>query len=306
MNFLIIILFVGIGWLVKTQGWLSKRVILLINQYVIFVCLPAIALLKIPQLSINFNLAYPILMAWLLIPVVFVLVNWVASKYRWNTETIGCLLMLTCFGNTSFVGFPIIQAFHGEQALAYAVVYDQLGSFLGLAVVGNFFIAKYSTKNGSHESKLPIKSLVKKVISFPPFIALIVAFGFGDFFSGDTLVQVFSLIAKTLVPATMFLVGLHFEFRLSSEHYKPLAWVLVIKMFSLPVIAFVILNTFQQQGLSAQVTLMESAMPPMVTASILAIHANLRPSLAAAAVGYGLLLSVFSMPLVYWFGLLLK
>jgi Flp pilus assembly pilin Flp len=35
----------------------------------------------------------------------------------------------------------------------------------------------------------------------------------------------------------------------------------------------------------------------------MAIHANLSPRLAAAAVGYGLLLAIVSIPMVYWLGL---
>ena len=301
MSFLIIIIFVTAGWLSKQYRWLNKKQTNLINQYVISVCLPSIALLKIPQLQLEWSLFFPMFMGWLLIPFLSFIIYLLAKHYRWSGETVGCLLLLTCFGNTSFVGFPIIQSFYGDDALAYAIVYDQLGSFLSLAIVGNFFVAKYSVQpGGQHLGHIRVKELMIKVLLFPPFIALIIAFLLDGIYLNEVADSGLSLIGKTLVPATMFLVGLHFEFKLPKKHYIPLAWALATKMLIAPIIAFSILIVFQQSGISSRVTFMEAAMPPMVTASILAIHAKLSPQLASAAVGYGLILAIVVMPLIYW------
>ena len=51
-------------------------------------------------------------------------------------------------------------------------------------------------------------------------------------------------------------------------------------------------------GDMARTTVLESAMPSMVTAGALAISHNLAPRLAAAMVGYGLLLSLLTLP--FW------
>jgi predicted permease len=45
---------------------------------------------------------------------------------------------------------------------------------------------------------------------------------------------------------------------------------------------------------------LESAMPPMITAAALAISHNLAPRLAAAMVGYGILLSLATLPAWTW------
>lgn len=300
MSFLIIILFIAMGWLSKTKAWLSDTQIGVINQYVISICLPAIALLKIPKLQIELSLIFPMFMGWMLIPVLFLIIVGLSKKYHWSKATTGCLLLLTCFGNTSFVGFPIIQAFYGDSALAYAVVYDQLGSFLGLAIVGNFFIARYAHSSQDTTTKQKVVALSKKVLLFPPFIGLVIAFLFGEVYLTASVEIVLSTIATTLIPTTMFLVGLHFEFRLPKRYYSPLFWGLFTKMLVAPCLAFIILKSFQQSGVAAYVTLMEASMPPMVTASILAIYAKLSPQLAAAAVGYGLVVAVAVMPMIYW------
>ena len=49
-------------------------------------------------------------------------------------------------------------------------------------------------------------------------------------------------------------------------------------------------------GAMLQVNVLESAMPTMITAGALAIAHNLAPRLAAALVGYGILLSLVTLP----------
>lgn len=314
MNFLIIIIFVSLGWAAKYYSWAKEKHTILINRYVISICLPAIILLKIPQLIIDHSVIFPIIMAWLLIPIGAVFVLILARLYDWSREIIGCLLLVVCFGNTSFVGFPIIQAFYGDQALGYAVIYDQVGSFLSLAIIGNFFLAKYaiesdgsSSIHNKRQNKVhPITPFLTKVFSFPPFIALIVAFLIGDYHFPQVIQNSFWLISLTLVPATMFLVGCHFQLKIPAELTRPLGWAIAIKMLIVPAFALLLLLLFEQHGLYSQVTFMESAMPPMVTASILAIHAKLAPKLAAAAVGYGLVFAVFMVPIVYLVSYLIK
>ncbi|MCY1458728.1 hypothetical protein D9M71_761360 [compost metagenome] len=49
-----------------------------------------------------------------------------------------------------------------------------------------------------------------------------------------------------------------------------------------------------------QVNVLESAMPTMITAAALAISHRLAPRLAAALVGYGILLSLLTLPAWVW------
>ncbi len=48
-----------------------------------------------------------------------------------------------------------------------------------------------------------------------------------------------------------------------------------------------------------QVSIFEAGMPPMVSAGVLAILANLSPALTAALVGIGIVLSFATLPILY-------
>ena len=296
INFILIAIFLSLGALFKSRRWLPDSASLRLNQFVIFVCLPAIVLIKIPQLQIESQLLLPSLLPWIMVLVSVAIVLIVAKLNSWSRSVTGCLMMICCFGNTSFFGFPMVRAFFGENGLPYAVVYDVLGSFLSLAIVGNLILAIYSGEQFSWIASL------KRVITFPPFLAIIVALAVKNMVYPSWLENSFLAIGYLLVPTTMFLVGMHLSLKVPREILKPLQFGLLSKLVLLPLIAYsaVTMSLGNQLDLIQQVSLFESAMPPMVTASVMAIHANLEPKLAASAVGIGLFISCVTLPLWFW------
>lgn len=65
----------------------------------------------------------------------------------------------------------------------------------------------------------------------------------------------------------------------------------------MPAFALWLVPLLGLHGDMARTVVLESAMPSMITAGALAIAHNLAPRLAAAMVGYGLLLSLLTLPL---------
>ncbi|HAI80845.1 MAG TPA: transporter, partial [Chryseobacterium sp.] len=64
----------------------------------------------------------------------------------------GALIMCAGFGNTSFVGIPVIQSLFGENGLKTVMLVDQPGSFVALSTVGIAVANYYSgTKNSVAE-----------------------------------------------------------------------------------------------------------------------------------------------------------
>jgi len=81
---------------------------------------------------------------------------------------------------------------------------------------------------------------------------------------------------------------------------KPLAVGLMLKLVILPALALPLALLFGLHDDLLQVNVLESAMPTMITAGALAIAHNLAPRLAAALVGYGILLSLVTLPAWVW------
>jgi len=294
-NFLITITFLLIGMALKRIPDFPDETGNILNLFVIYISLPALVLLKIPELVFSKNLLVPAFMPWGMLLFSFVLIQILSRLLKWERATTGCLLLLIPLGNTSFLGIPMVKAFFGDNAIPYALLYDQLGSFLALATYGSLILAFY----GTGKSKPTIESVVKKVISFPPFIALVLAFILKAFPYPPVAVSLLKILASTLVPLVMIAVGFQLTLRLSREVTSQLCIGLSIKLIAAPLAALLLCKLAGLEGEAVQVSIFEAGMPPMVSAGALAILANLSPPLTAALVGIGIILSFATLPMLY-------
>jgi len=98
----------------------------------------------------------------------------------------------------------------------------------------------------------------------------------------------------------MLAVGLTIQLRLSRAELAPLAVGLLLKLLVLPAVALPLSWAFGLQGDMLRVNVLETAMPTMITAAALAISHRLAPRLAAAMVGYGIVLSLLTLPAWVW------
>ena len=266
-----------------------------LNLFVIYISLPALVLLKIPELVFSKNLLVPAFMPWVMLLFSCALILILSRLLKWARATTGCLLLLIPLGNTSFLGIPMVKAFFGDNAIPYALLYDQLGSFLALATYGSLILALY----GTGDSKPTLVNVVKKIISFPPFIALVLAFILKTFSYPPIAVSLLKILASTLVPLVMIAVGFQLTLRLNRKVTSQLCIGLSIKLIAAPMAALFLCKIAGLEGEAVQVSIFEAGMPPMVSAGALAILANLSPALTAALVGIGIILSFATLPMLY-------
>lgn len=294
-NFAITITFLLIGVALKRLPDFSDETGNVLNLLVIYISLPALVLLKIPELVFSKNLLVPALMPWGMLLFSCALILFLSKLLKWERATTGCLLLLIPLGNTSFLGIPMVKAFFGDQAIPYALLYDQLGSFLALATYGSLILALYGTRGGNPT----IKSVLKKVVSFPPFIALVLAFLLKVFPYPPIAVNLLKILASTLVPLVMIAVGFQLTLQLDRKVTSQLCIGLSIKLIVAPVTALFLCKIVGLEGEAVQVSIFEAGMPPMVSAGALAILAKLSPTLTAALVGIGIVLSFVTLPMLY-------
>lgn len=297
-NFIAIGGYLLIGLLLQRFHQFPQNTGQVLNAYVIYVALPALVLQKIPDLQFSTELIIPALLPWVLLALTAPLILWIAKRCDWSRSVTGALLIVVPLGNTSFVGFPMIEAFFGEAGLPYAVLYDQLGSFLALAVYATIIAAIYSSDPADGNIQRPgAWQITKRILFFPPFIALILALALKTVDYPSVAQNFIDSLAVTLVPVIMVAVGFQLKFRLPRHERKPLVFALAVKLALTPLIALALLWPFGMDELVVQVSIMEAAMPAMISAGALAIMAGLAPTLAAAIVGYGVLLCFVTLPL---------
>jgi hypothetical protein len=297
-SFVLVLVYLVIGALLRKLPQFPQDTGLVLNQYVLFVALPALVLQKIPLLEFSSQLWLPAITPWVLLLIVAALVILAGKIWHFEKTTVGALLVVLPLGNTSFLGFPMVEAFFGDKALPYAMIYDQAGSFLALATYSTILAAWYNPNAATPNAA----QIIKRVLTFPSFIALMLALSLKSFSYPEFFSLVLDSLAATLVPVIMIAVGFQFRLQLDNKDAKPLIFALGVKLFLMPVLALGFLSLFKPDALLLQVVVFEAAMPPMVSAGAIAMGAGLALRLVPALVGLGLLLSFISLPL--WYALL--
>ena len=189
----------------------------------------------------------------------------------------------------------MITAFFGEEFVQYGIVYDQLGSFIALSTFGTFVLAKYQ-----QDHKATSVDVIKKIITFPAFIALMASLLLRIIPYPQPLAACFDHIGDSLVPVVMVAVGLQLKIKLPGRYVLPFCHGLLVKLILAPLVALALIKSFGMGHDAALIAVFEAGMPPMVTGGALALAAGFAPELAAALVGWGILLSFFTLTGVYF------
>ncbi|AXJ01842.1 hypothetical protein CYPRO_2600 [Cyclonatronum proteinivorum] len=288
-----------IGVLLRRVKDFPENTPMVLNQFLIYISLPALALIYIPQISLTNELLIAVSTSWLVLGFALIIIPLLGKWMDWSRGTVGCLLLTAGLGNTSFVGFPVIEALYGAEALKIALMVDQPGSFVAVSTAGIIIACTYSS------TALRKRDIARKVLLFPPFITFILALGMNmaGIQAQDIPLEVLERLGATLAPIALTSVGMQLSFSLKKEFIKPLvsglSYKLLIAPFLLTILFIFILGG---SGDIVKVSIMEAAMAPMITGSILAIMYGLNPQLAAQMVGIGVPLSFVT--LYGWYKLL--
>ncbi|MBT8348018.1 MAG: AEC family transporter [Sulfurovum sp.] len=295
-NFILIVLAIGIGYGLNRLRIFPEEAANILNQFVILISLPAMILLQIPKLTLSMDIMTPVIIAWSVMILTAMFTLFISAKLHFSKEVTGALMLVAVLTNSSFLGIPIINAYLGDEALPFILVYDQLGTFLALATYGIFVVANYSNR-----SEINVQIMAVKILTFPPFISLVIALFLICTPFPDVISKVLETLANTIVPIALVAVGLQLQLKLSGHEIKPFATALFIKLIISPMIALVIVKIAGWTNLAASVSVMEAGMAPMITAGAMASLSGLAPRLSSAIVGYGILISFFTTAILFKF-----
>ncbi|HBK56029.1 MAG TPA: malate permease [Xanthomonadales bacterium] len=293
--FALIVAMLALGMLLGRTGTLDATGADALNRVVLYICLPAAVLRYAPQLTLEPTLLGVVAVPWLLLVPIVPLIVWLGGRMAWRRDQTAALLVLVLLGNTSFIGYPLIRALLGDGALPYAVVYDQFGSFLIISSYGLYVLARYS---GEHRPSPG--EIARRVLRFPPFIALLLAFSVMPAEPPEFIANGLQKLADALPLLAMLAIGVTLRLRLPTSERQPLAIGLVLKLAIMPGLAWLLAIALGLPELMLRAAVLESAMPPMVTAAALVIAHRLAPALASAMIGYGIAAALLTVPAWAW------
>jgi predicted permease len=274
------------GYVAHRVGRLPDNAAEVLNRFVIDICVPATVLRLVPKMSVSPALAVLIVVPWALAGLAYVTARLAQRMFGLDRSHTTALFLATALGNTSFLGFPLCGGLLGENSIPFAVVYDQLGSFLLLSTVAP--LALGSVSGGA---RVTPRELARRVLLFPPFVALLIALL--PLPRPAALEPVLIAAAAPLVPLAMFAVGLKLRF---SPPRPRRVFALGLGLFVFPCVAWGLARALGAQGLVLKVAVLETAMPTMITAGALMMAHGVAIELAAAFVSWGLIFSLLTVP----------
>lgn len=294
-NFLLIGICVLLGILFRRIKAFPADTAQTLNMFALYLSLPAVILLKVPQMRLSGETLVVALIPWTMLLLSVGLVLGAARLWHWSRPVTGVLLLVVPLGNTSFMGVPMIQAFFGAAGIPYLIVYDQIGTMLIFASYGSLILALYG-RDGAAD----LVSITRRALLFPPTVALIVGLALHGWPYPAPLTRVLEVIATTLTPLVMTAIGFQMTLRLRPTTLAPLGTGLAIKLLVAPLCALLLCRLLGLHGLAIDVAILEAGMPPMVTASALAVAAGMNAELAVALAGLGIIAAFVTLPLLFW------
>ena len=262
-----------------------------LNWWVINIALPALVLDLVPRVHFESQFWFLTVSNWLVFIGAALLFAALGRLLGWSRARIGALTLVGGLGNTAFVGFPIIEALRGKEGLSLAVIGDQTGCFTALTVGGVAVTALYAGR------QMRPWQVVRQIVLFPAFLALLAGVALGA--AGDPLPLLHALcgrLAATLVPLALFSVGLQQRIRLPRTSLPAIGYGIAWKLLLAPALCYLLGRATGVSGLVLAVGVLQAAMPPMISAGILAEQYGLEPTLARAVLGIGILLSLLTVP----------
>jgi predicted permease len=196
ISLLVACIFIGIG--LRMSRLIPESAPASLNGFIIHVSLPALIVLQIHSVTLKPQLLVSVAMPWIMFGLAVGFFYLLSRWFNFSRATTGALMLSGGLANTSFIGLPMIEAFFGKSDMGTGILIDQLGSYMVLNTLGITIAALYSAGSTSGSA------ILKRIIVFPPLLALIVAFMLMPFYLPAWLSDILKRLSDTLVPLASF------------------------------------------------------------------------------------------------------
>lgn len=294
-NFYLLAICFCLGVLFKKYRLLPESTPKVLSGFIMYISLPSLVLYHVHEIKISNEIFFPAIMPWLVFGLGFILFL-TLYKIKFISFKVSICLMLTAgLGNTSFVGFPLLESYLGKEALGFGIISDQFGTFLALSFPG-IILASVAEKGD-----WDFNFLIQRIIRFAPMYALVFAFLLRPIEYPDDLKILLIRLGDTLSPLALVSVGYLLDIKHFKGYEKVICIGLIFKLVFSPLLIYVLFKPFDLNTLMFQTTVLEAGMAPMVTSSIVAIEKEIEPQLAAIMLGFGIPLSFLTTGIIYFF-----
>lgn len=287
-----ILLFVGYG--MKKIRVLQPSNADVLNTVVIYITLPAfvfnaiygyhqpisLSIIKVPLAGV-LVIAFVVLLAYLF-----------GKLLKFENRVIAGLLLAAGFGNTGFLGYPVVQAaFSEKSALFTAVLYDAMAMALPLYTIGMVIATGFVGEKFD-------RSQIKRVLLLPQILAIPITLLLRPFALPEPLIEAMKYLGNGTVPLVMISLGLSLSAKSLKGYTLPVVVACVLKLAVLPFFTFFAAKYSGISGTVSHVMVLESGMPTAMMAGVLVSKFGKCGQYVAGTIFISTMLSLITIPLI--------
>ena len=283
------------GVVLRRVGVLSKAHADKLLRVVVYVGLPMLIFASISRVQLSYELSFLPLAAGLILLLTWPLVTLLGRWLHLPRPTLGVFVIGPMTMNMAFV-FPFTIVVWGADGFALAALFD-----FGNAIIILTLVYALSCWYGADQSHWQV--VVKKMVSFPPFIALFFALlaNITSVPLAGNVLDVIHEIGRVIILLVPLALGVYFTPRMPDGKAVLSAVTLRIGVGFLFGLFWV--EVFQLEGLMRAVVLLGATAPVGFNVLVFASQHHLNKEFAASIASVSMLLALFYLPLLlYWLG----
>lgn len=214
-----------------------------------------------------------------------------ARALRLDRRTTGGLMLAAAFGNTGFLGYPMVAAAfsHDPRAMPTAVMFDELAMSIMLNSVGVAIASCFGGASFEWNSLLDF-------LRNPLFPSTVVSLALRNAYVPPTIMKTLGFLAAGTVPLAMISIGLSLSARSMKKYPAAFGAACALKMLTMPVLMYFISPLVGVTGVIRQVAVIECAVPTAVIAGVIAGRYDANEEFVAGAIFVSTLLGIAVIP----------
>jgi malate permease and related proteins len=275
-----ILLLVGVGITLRATGVLKRGDAKALNGVIIYAALPALIFSVVAKTTLSIDLARAVGVAWA-VSLVGIGLAWALTRLmRLPDKLAGGFIVAAAFGNTGYLGYPVVRALLGDRWLPPAVFFDVFGTVAVMLVVAIPIAAYY----GEHDEGGV--NILREVLTFPAVIAMLLGLAF-QFVPvpapvSATVVEWTGFAGTIAAPLIMISLGVSLDFGAFKGASVRLGALTGVKLLVLPALAVGFAWLLGDHS-AVRMLAMEAGMPTALLALIVSQRFKLDAEFVAVA-----------------------
>ena len=291
---IVLFIYIVIGFIAAKCRIIDDDTVKKVNKVLLYVGQPAMIISSVLNSELSMGLGDIVLLFCLamLMQSILVAIGFATTPlYVRKKEDRGLFRFMIAFGNTGFMGIPVISALFGPSAV-----------FMASICLVPFFLFVYSVGIVQLKGRTPGEKIDFRFLLNPALISTFTAvvLFFLPFKLPGVVLEAASGLSGILIPMSMVIIGANLGMSKFSELFVDWRMYVMcfVKLILSPVVMFAICSLFVRNEVFLGILVVSAAMPVAVLASMLSTEYGTDIQVASRGVFISTLLSLVTIPIM--------